>query len=384
MQTRSLYIRGSTWVALCSIVANISFLATFCQAQNLLDHPQTIIYDESHNRYLLSSLMTGDIVQIDSMGAQSYFARATHMNAAMTISGNTVYGTSYDDERLRGYDLETGALVLDVAIPQTFQLLGIAADTSGHLYICDFRTSGGVIFKFRISSQTYSTFVSGLPPGAGGMVYDQPHNRLVVATYEGSNHPILAVDLADSTVTTLTTTYLPECTGISKDRYGRFYVTVASTQLVRFDADFGTLPVVVYQSNCPNGGMVFTDYNARHDVVAFTLCGWNSWGTLDIYPPTAVQEQPVPTLPLECKLEQNFPNPFNPSTTIKYQLPEKNHVMVKIYDVMGREVATLVDRVEEPGYKSVQFDANNLASGVYFCSLSTPDFVQTRRLLLLR
>jgi hypothetical protein len=384
MLTRSSQIGWSMWVIICSIFASVSFLATFCQAQNLLDHPQTIIYDVSHSRYLMSNLLTGDIVQIDSMGGQSYFVRATHMNAAMTISGNTLYGTSYDDQKLRGYDLETGALVLDVSILHSFQLLGIAADNSGHLYITDFTTSGAKIFKFRISDRTYSTFVAGLPPSPSGIVYDQPHNRLVVVTYEGSNHPILAVDLADSTVTTLTTTYLPECTGISKDRYGRFYVTVSSTFLVRFDADFGTLPVVVYQSNCPNGGMVFTDYNAIHDVVAFTLCGWNSWGLIDVYPPTAVQEKPAPTLPLQYELKQNYPNPFNPSTTIEYQLPAKSHVTLKIHDVLGREVATLVDGVEEPGYKSVQFDASYVVSGVYFYSLSTADFVQTRKLLLLR
>jgi hypothetical protein len=84
------------------------------------------------------------------------------------------------------------------------------------------------------------------------------------------------------------------------------------------------------------------------------------------------------------ELQVNYPNPFNPSTTISYRLPTRSHVMLRVFDVSGRGVATLVDGVEEPGYKSVQWDATGVASGVYFCRLNTGDLVQTRKLLLLR
>jgi DNA-binding beta-propeller fold protein YncE len=359
-------------------------LATFCQAQSLLDHPQTIIYDENHSRYLLSCLMSSDIVQIDSTGEHSYFARATHMNAAMTISGNIVYGTSYDDDRLRGYDLDTRALVLDVQIPQTFQPLGIAADHAGHLYITDFRTSGGKIVKFRISDRTFSTLVADLTPSPTGIVFDAPRNRLVAVTYEGTNHPILAVDATSAAVTTLAYTSLPECTGITKDRYGRFYVTVSSTWLFRFDADFGSMPVAVFQSNCPNGGIVFTDYNPRHEVVAFTLCGWNSWGMIDVYPPTGVQEPPVSALPKKHDLEQNYPNPFNPVTTIQFSVANRLPTTLTVYDPLGREVTTLVNEVKEPGTYSVQWDASGEASGTYFCRLQAGNFTEMRKLILVK
>lgn len=89
-------------------------------------------------------------------------------------------------------------------------------------------------------------------------------------------------------------------------------------------------------------------------------------------------------LPSTFALEQNYPNPFNPATTIRYQLPVSARVVLKVFDLLGREVATLMDGVQDAGYKSVVFDANGLASGVYFFRLQAGNFIQTRRSLLLR
>ena len=94
--------------------------------------------------------------------------------------------------------------------------------------------------------------------------------------------------------------------------------------------------------------------------------------------------QDLPPVPLSTNLLQNYPNPFNPSTTITYVLGERGHVMLKVFDLLGREIATLVDRVEEPGYKSVRFDAGTLSSGMYFYRLQTGTFAQTRKLLVVK
>jgi hypothetical protein len=88
--------------------------------------------------------------------------------------------------------------------------------------------------------------------------------------------------------------------------------------------------------------------------------------------------------PVSYSLSQNYPNPFNPTTAIIYQLPVNSLVRLKIYDVLGREVQTLVDRRQNAGSYSVNFKANNLPSGVYFYRLETGSYNYTKKLLLLK
>lgn len=83
-------------------------------------------------------------------------------------------------------------------------------------------------------------------------------------------------------------------------------------------------------------------------------------------------------------LEQNYPNPFNPTTLIRYQLPEGSSVQLIVFDMLGREVTTLVNERKEAGVYDVKFDASGLASGLYFYRLKAGAFVQTRKLLLIR
>ena len=88
--------------------------------------------------------------------------------------------------------------------------------------------------------------------------------------------------------------------------------------------------------------------------------------------------------PKEFGLKQNYPNPFNPSTAISYQLSENGFTSLKVYDAIGREVATLVSEVKEAGYYSVQFDGAKLSSGIYFAKLTSSGKTQMRKLLLLK
>jgi len=89
-------------------------------------------------------------------------------------------------------------------------------------------------------------------------------------------------------------------------------------------------------------------------------------------------------LPKKFNLEQNYPNPFNPTTTIKYQIPDLSFVSLKIYDVLGNEIATLINKEKTAGNYQVEFDGANLPSGIYFYRLRAGGFVETKKMLLLK
>ncbi len=100
----------------------------------------------------------------------------------------------------------------------------------------------------------------------------------------------------------------------------------------------------------------------KKDTIEFVISDWQGvLGTKSIIVSFAG--------PAVYKLEQNFPNPFNPTTTIWYQLPLDSRVRIVVYDILGREVRMLVDEPKAAGYYSIQFDARGVASGTYFCRM---------------
>jgi hypothetical protein len=99
--------------------------------------------------------------------------------------------------------------------------------------------------------------------------------------------------------------------------------------------------------------------------------------------------QKVIAVPDEFALHQNYPNPFNPVTTIQYDIPEETHVNLIIYDILGREVKTLLNQTEQPGYKSIRWNGRNnagqeISAGMYFYRLETTGFVKVHKMVLLK
>jgi len=99
---------------------------------------------------------------------------------------------------------------------------------------------------------------------------------------------------------------------------------------------------------------------------------------------TIVGVQGEPVLPTAYALRQNYPNPFNPGTTIELDVPGSGFVSLKVYDMLGREVATLVNEQRTPGRYSIRWNAEGVASGVYFYRLRVNTFVDTKKLVVLR
>ncbi|MDP1995170.1 MAG: T9SS type A sorting domain-containing protein [Ignavibacteria bacterium] len=89
-------------------------------------------------------------------------------------------------------------------------------------------------------------------------------------------------------------------------------------------------------------------------------------------------------VPQQYLLSQNYPNPFNPTTIINYSVPKQSNVILIIYDALGREVANLVNEEKPAGNYSIEFNAANLSSGIYFYQIRAGEFVQTKKMILLR
>ena len=128
-------------------------------------------------------------------------------------------------------------------------------------------------------------------------------------------------------------------------------------------------------------------------VVAFALVGGNSLNELQVNADNAYTAWTNPGTPIEPRetalpasyeLRQNFPNPFNPTTEISWQLAAGSPVKLLVYDITGKKVATLVDEWQSPGIYSVNFDASSLAGGVYFYQIQAGEFMQTRKMLLVK
>ncbi len=98
---------------------------------------------------------------------------------------------------------------------------------------------------------------------------------------------------------------------------------------------------------------------------------------------TFVEEQ-IDEIPTNYNLRQNYPNPFNPTTTITYQIPELSFVTLKVYDVLGSEVATLVNKEKQVGSYDVEFNGSGLPSGIYFYRLQAIEFTQVKKMILLK
>ena len=116
----------------------------------------------------------------------------------------------------------------------------------------------------------------------------------------------------------------------------------------------------------------------------YLYAGTNGGGIFRSAQTTLGLQRMAAGIPAEIELSQNYPNPFNPSTKIKYSLPKSGYVTLTIYDILGREFSTLVNVYQDAGYKSVQFNADNLPSGVYFYRLQAGTFTETRKLVVLR
>lgn len=139
------------------------------------------------------------------------------------------------------------------------------------------------------------------------------------------------------------------------------------------------------ENRMPVGGVGFGggSYLAVATKVDFNFSDGDVYARF-ISPLSTGVDNEINLIPDKITLLQNYPNPFNSTTVINYQLPIRSHVTIKVFDVLAREVATLLNGIESPGNKSVNFNAGSLSSGIYFYRLQADSYVETKKLILLK
>ncbi|TAK57368.1 MAG: T9SS type A sorting domain-containing protein [Bacteroidetes bacterium] len=148
------------------------------------------------------------------------------------------------------------------------------------------------------------------------------------------------------------------------------YVSYSSTQYLDCSVCWGSQPWYYYKIRAKDAAGNYSGFTN-------TVCNAPSKVGAEV-------DETATGIPTEFALLQNSPNPFNPLTIINYQLPVDNYVTLKVYNTLGKEVAILVDALQDAGYKSVTFDAENLPSGVYYYRIQTKSFSDIKKMLLVR
>ena len=167
--------------------------------------------------------------------------------------------------------------------------------------------------------------------------------------------------------------------------------TRPDSEAVRFLLEFSTDSTFTKKdvdSTIADSGAVITRLSANkiyywHVAASFGR-GWGDFSETFTFKTSLTGIASVDGLPTTYALEQNYPNPFNPATRVRWQVPESGKVRLVVYDMLGREVAVLVDERREAGRYEVTWDGSHLASGVYFYRMNAGTFTQCQKMLLLK
>jgi hypothetical protein len=247
-----------------------------------------------------------------------------------------------------------------------------------------YATSGASIFKSTNEGVTFSNVTSGLPGRTITSVYVHPDSQNVaVVTFSGfgagkvykttngaASWINISGNLPDSPVNDVLIYYPGSSTSI---------LYAAMDIGVFFTSNFGSSWVEL-ADGLPNTVAMHLDYHQATNRLRIGTHGRGVWETPN---PVGVINY-TNEIPQKYSLEQNFPNPFNPVTMMKYNIVKDGFVKVAVYDLLGREINTIVNENQKAGTYTVQFDAAGLPSGVYFYKLITNGFTETRKMMLVK
>jgi len=360
---------------LCGILVCLSFIPLILHAQNYLDMPEGISYDSASKSYFVSCWNPACVVKIDSSGNQSIFKSGLSACANNVLVDSILY-VSYR-YGVKAFNINTAAQVLYKPISANNYFDGIAYH-DGYLYLIN---HGQKLYKINLSDNTHELLAStGLGNYPQGLIYDEVNDRLLSCSFQNSA-PIVAIDIVTGQTSYALWTGLNNLDAMAQDQHGNIYVTCNGTNSVyRYDANLENRIVVSSGHNGPSG----LEYNRDDDILAISnfftdVVDFVSMAPFSVDDP---QEEGL-------KLNQNFPNPFRSSTTLKFTLSRPSNVVLTLYDIRGRYITTLLDDHFQTGSHDFLLDIRDrsraeLSSGIYFVHLKNSEKELVKEIAVIR
>ncbi|MCJ7801889.1 MAG: T9SS type A sorting domain-containing protein [Candidatus Marinimicrobia bacterium] len=369
-------------------VTNILFAQAF-------NEPESVVYDAPNDRYLVSNKGSGDIIIVPRTNPtnRTYFYTNNYCVSlrGMTIVDDILWAAGTNSQTtqnqyLFSFDLNPDNYLQNINIASGIFLNDVVADGSGNIYVSD--ANNNKIYKVNTTTGGYSDLNFS---GSNGLLFDETNNRLLYTDDTPTNgSQISAIDLATNTSSVLITNpNFQFLDGLTVDHLGNYYVSSWSTnEVYRYDPNFASSVVASTGHNSVNhNGPADIFYDQVNNILAVPNFTAN---TVDFIPFSQLSTNYDETsIPSKFQLHQNFPNPFNPNTTIFYDVSRESNVKVTIFDLLGREIIKLVDQIEPIGNRSINWDGrdytgNLVNAGVYIYQIEAEGFLQTKKMVLLK
>jgi len=334
----------------------LTFLVIRAFAQSY-SGPESVEYDAAHGRYLVScNGAVNSIQQVVPPNAPTLFTSNVAGPNGLEILGNKVWAC--DGGRIKSFDLTTAALVDNFNLGATF-LNGLTSDGVQFLFASDYSTKK--IYRINTNTGAFNVMVANTVSVPNGMWYDGANNRLLFVNW-GSNAPVKAVSLADSTVTTVVTTAQGNCDGIARDAAGNYFISSWSQQAVyRYGSSFSSPLAVV--TGLSNPADIY--YNTLNDTLAVPNAGNNTVTFHYLGSPVSVDEVK------ENSAIKVFPNPVKETAVFEYSLSAASEVQVMLYSADSKLVKVLLKEFQQAGNHTFQFSRRGLPAGQYFYSFES-------------
>ena len=338
-----------------------------------------ITYSEYNSNYYAVDADDGIIYEIDLEKNVSIFK--DNLNTLMqpiTIE-NLIYVSSNDPQKLHCYDLDNSNLIFELLLNFGGGIGGLTyVENQNAIYIVN---QVGGLYKVNLEDNEITTISSTHPGNA--VCYDETNNRLIIATW---GNKLSEVDLITMEIAIISSTIVGNYTGITKSG-SNYFLSHWGNTIYMYNEDLSEITVLI-NTNLNNPVGLY--YNEPID--EFLVCNYyyNGNGNLQFYHISSlvsIQENSI--IPEFGYLHQNFPNPFNPTTSIAFDLPQEGNVRIDVFNIKGQKVKILTEREFSAGYHKLVWNGKNsnnesVGSGIYFYKFTNASQIITKKMILLK